>query len=44
MKKTLKMVSLAMSLAFVAPSVAMAAESSIAAKIRELDNKIARLE
>lgn len=38
------MVSLAMSLAFVAPSVAMAAESSIDIKIRELDEKIARLE
>ena len=44
MKKTLKMVSLAMSLAFVAPSVVMAAESSIDIKIRELDEKIARLE
>lgn len=44
MKKKFRILSLAMSLAFVGPSVAMAAESNLDSKIANLDKKIERLE
>lgn len=44
MKKKFRILSLAMSLAFVAPSVAMAADSNANAKIADLDKKIMKLE
>ena len=44
MKKKFRILSLAMSLALVAPSVAMAADSNINAKIAKIDKKIVRLE
>lgn len=44
MEKKFRILSLAMSLAFVGPSVAMAADSNIDSKIANLDKKIERLE
>ena len=44
MKKKFRILSLAMSLAFVGPSVAMAADSNLDSKIANLDKKIERLE
>ena len=44
MNKKFRILSLAMSLAFVGPSVAMAADSDINAKIANLDKKIIKLE
>lgn len=44
MKKNFRILALAMSLAFVGPSVAMAADSNLDAKIAKIDKKIEKLE